>query len=121
MDLLTYVRALRRRWYVIAVCVVLGAAVGYATTLVHSGTLEQKKGRTYYAATNTVIIAYGNRDGALSPAYTNLDQIALVVTNGDVPDRVAEKLKTTETGRELAEHVVTTTNSSTSTLEITVA
>ncbi|HEX3456026.1 MAG TPA: hypothetical protein VHS03_15485, partial [Gaiellaceae bacterium] len=120
MDLLTYVRALRRRWLIVVACVVVCAAVGYATTLMHSETAA-KKGRTYYTATNIVVIDYGSQQSGLSPAYSNLDQIALVLTDGDVAQRVADKLKTPETGRELAEHVVTTANPTTSTLEITVA
>ena len=117
MDLLAYFRALRRRWAVILVCVVLGAVIGYASTLLNSD--EAKKGRTYYKATNTLVLDASQRDSPSQSSFTNLDQIAILATTGDVPNRVAEELSTDETGRELSERVVTTTNSLTSTLDLT--
>jgi Mrp family chromosome partitioning ATPase/capsular polysaccharide biosynthesis protein len=119
MDFLTYFRALRRRWWVIVVCVVLGAGVGYASTLLD--TEEAKEGRTYYKATTTLVYDTNSNSSSLQPVVTNPDQMAFLVTTGDVPDRVAEELGTSESGRELAEHIVTTTNSITSTLDITAA
>ncbi len=119
MDFLIYFRALRRRWWVVLVCVVLGAGVGYASTLLD--TEEAKEGRTYYKATTTLVYDTSSSDSSLQPVVTNPDQMAFLVTTGDVPDRVAEKLGTSDQGRELAEHIVTTTNSITSTLDITAA
>jgi Mrp family chromosome partitioning ATPase/capsular polysaccharide biosynthesis protein len=121
MDLLSYVRALRRRWFVIVVCAVLGLALGYGTTLLnHDSGSGSKDHRTYYQATNTVVVDFSSAQQGLAPAYTNLDQIALVVTTGAVPDQVAAALKTPEPGRVLAQHVTTTTDSLTNTLQITV-
>ena len=97
MDLLAYFRALRRRWAVILVCVVLGAVIGYASTLLNSD--EAKKGRTYYKATNTLVLDASQSDGPSQSSFTNLDQIAILATTGDVPNRVAEELSTDETGR----------------------
>ena len=119
MDLLSYFRALRRRWAVILLCAVIGAAVGYASTLLDNE--EAKKGRTYYKATNTLVLDAVQEDGPLRSSFTNLDQIAILATTGDVPNRVAEELGTSETGRELSERVVTTTNSLTTTLDLTLA
>lgn len=120
MDFLTYLRALRRRWFVVVVCLVLGAGIGYASTLLHSE--EAKEGRTYYKASTTLVFdASASNDSPLPAAVSNPDQMAFLVTTGDVPDRVATELATSQSGRELAEHIVTTTNSITSTLDITAA
>jgi Mrp family chromosome partitioning ATPase len=99
----------------IAICVVLGGLLGVASTLVGSGTT---KSRTYYKATHTLI--FDNTTASSVPStVNNLDQIAILVTTGDVPDAVAKKLGTTENGPQLAERIVTTTNGVTSTLDIT--
>jgi capsular exopolysaccharide synthesis family protein len=117
MDLVSYFRVLKRRWWLIVICVVAGAVLGVASTMVGSGTA---KSRTYYKATHTLI--FDNSSTSSVPStVNNLDQIAILVTTGDVPDAVAKKLGTTETGRQLAERIVTTTNGVTSTLDVTAA
>src|SRR4051794_12475021 len=115
MDLLTYFRILRRRWFLILFCVILGAGLGVASTLFKGTTA---KSRTYYKATNTQIFD-NTSSGSVPSAVTNLDQIAILVTTGDVPDRVAKELASTETGRQLAERIVTSTNAVTSTIDVT--
>jgi Mrp family chromosome partitioning ATPase/capsular polysaccharide biosynthesis protein len=121
MDLLTYVRALRRRWLLVVACVVLGALIGYGTTLLDRDEPSAKDGRTYYKATTTVLVdTSSSGDGILQPAFTNLDQIALLATTGDVPAQVADEVGFPEGGRVLGERVVTTTNTLTNTLEIAV-
>ncbi|MFI5047200.1 MAG: hypothetical protein ACHQIG_09055 [Acidimicrobiia bacterium] len=119
MELLTYVRALRRRWILILACVVLGGAVGFASTQLDHGTTTTKKGRTYYKATNTVVLDYSSNQGGIQPVFTNLDQIALLATTGEVPQRVADKLGTPGLGPQLGEQVYTTTDATTSTLDVT--
>jgi Mrp family chromosome partitioning ATPase/capsular polysaccharide biosynthesis protein len=115
MDLLSYFRVLRRRWLVILACVLVGAVIGVASTLLDS---KQAKTRTYYKATNTQI--YDNStSGPVPSVVNNIDQIAVLVTSGTVPDSVAKKLGTEEIGRQLAEKIVTTTNSVTNTVDIT--
>ena len=57
------------------------------------------KSRTYYKATNTLVLDTqqpGNT--GFQPAFTSLDQIALLTTTGDVPDDVAKKLGSGEDG-----------------------
>jgi Mrp family chromosome partitioning ATPase/capsular polysaccharide biosynthesis protein len=118
MDLLAYLRVLRRRWFVILALTLVGAGIGVASAELASGT---SKSRTYYKATHTLVLDTTQDSSSYHSAFTNLDQIAILATTGDVPDRVAKKLATTESGRQLAEHIMTTTNATTSTLDITAA
>jgi Mrp family chromosome partitioning ATPase/capsular polysaccharide biosynthesis protein len=115
MDLLSYFRVLRRRWLVILICVMVGAGLGVASTLFDS---KAAKSRSYYKATNTQI--YDSSSSSPVPSVVNnIDQIAVLVTTGSVPDAVAKALGIDEMGRQLAERVVTTTNSVTTTIDIT--
>jgi capsular polysaccharide biosynthesis protein len=115
MDLLSYFRVLRRRWIIIVVCVIVGAGLGVASTLFDT---KDAKTRTYYKATNTQI--FDNSTSSPVPSVvSNIDQIAVLVTSGTVPDAVAKELGTDEIGRQLAEKIVTTTNSVTTTIDIT--
>src|SRR5437867_188046 len=115
MDLLSYFRVLRRRWVLILVCVILGAALGVATTLFDT---KAAKPRTYYKASNTQI--YDNsQSGPVPSVVNNIDQVAVLVTTGDVPNQVAKAFGSDVLGRQLAEQIVTTTNSVTTTLDIT--
>src|SRR5262245_39689764 len=98
MEPVAYFRAVLRRWWLVAICVVVCAAIGYGTTLFHSEKAAQ--GRTYYKATTTLSFSgySSSNQGALPPAVSNLDQIAILATTGDVPDNVAAALSTPETG-----------------------
>ena len=68
-----------------------------------------------------MVVDFTQREGQTQSAFQSLDQVAIFTTTGDVPDAVATKLGTDESGRELAEHIVTSTNGSTSTIVITAA
>jgi Mrp family chromosome partitioning ATPase/capsular polysaccharide biosynthesis protein len=115
MDLLSYFRMLRRRWWIVVVCVLIGVGLGVASTAFDT---NAGKSRTYYKATNTLI--YDSSSSSPVPSVVNnIDQIAVLVTSGDVPDQVAKALGTDEIGRQLAEQIITTTNSVTTTLDIT--
>ena len=119
MDLLGYVRLLRRRWMLILVLTVAGAALGVLSTLADSTSASGRQ-KTYYKATNTLVLDNTNQStGGFQSAFTNLDQIAILTTTGDVPGAVATKLGVDTKG--LTDHLATTANSSTNTLEITVA
>src|SRR5262245_4577944 len=113
MDLLSYFRALRRRWLLIVVCVVMGAAIGAASTQLEAAA---PKSRPYYKATATLQLDTSSSD---SPMFNNVEQVAVLVTTGDVPDAVAKDLGGTEGARDLATKVVTTTASVPSTIDIT--
>jgi Mrp family chromosome partitioning ATPase/capsular polysaccharide biosynthesis protein len=117
MDLLSYFRILRRRWWIIALCVVIGAGIGIASTLLDT---KEAKTRTYYKATNTQL--YDTSSSSPVPSVVNnIDQIAILVTTGTVPDEVAKAIGSDEIGRQLAERITTTTNSVTTTVDITAA
>jgi Mrp family chromosome partitioning ATPase/capsular polysaccharide biosynthesis protein len=119
MDLLGYFRMLRRRWVLILALTVAGGALGVASTLVNSDSASGKA-KTYYKATSTLVLdTTGQNAGGFQSAFTNLDQIAILTTTGDVPGAVAQKLGVDEKG--LTDHIVTTTNGSTNALEITAA
>jgi Mrp family chromosome partitioning ATPase len=110
MDLLAYVRILRRRWALILAVMVAGAAVGAGSALASSG---GDSGR-FDKATHVMFI--DNLNSGESSGFTDLNQMAILVTAGDVPVRVGKKLG--QDGRGLAEHVMVTTNTQTGTLSI---
>src|ERR1041384_3891250 len=103
MDLLSYFRVLRRRWLVILACVLVGVGLGVATTLFDT---KEVKSRTYYKATNTQIFDTTTA-GPVPSVVNNIDQAAVLVTSGKVPDAVAKELGSDKLGRQLAEQVVT--------------
>jgi Mrp family chromosome partitioning ATPase/capsular polysaccharide biosynthesis protein len=121
MDLLAILRTVRRHWVLILALTVVGAGIGVATAALDSKTT---KSRTFYKATTTLVVDLTNQSASGSPTtngFQSLDQVAIYTTTGDVPDLVAKQLGTDESGRQLAEHVITTTNSGTSTIAITAA
>jgi len=119
MDLLGYVRVLRRRWVLILVLAAVGAGLGVLSTVLSSSSASGKS-KTYFKATNTLVLDTSSQgSGSFQSAFTNLDQIAILTTTGDVPSSVAKKLGVDPKG--LTDHLVTTVNGSTNTLAITVA
>lgn len=121
MDLLSYFRVLRRRWWLIVVCIVVGAGLGWATTVVSGGTDARSTAKTshkYYKATH-IFLPTAKSDSAFPTSFTNLDQMALLATTGPVPDAVAKALGGSDTGQQLAEQITTLTNSTTGTVAIT--
>ena len=118
MDLLAILRTLRRHWVLILALTVVGGIVGAASSQLSK---ETAKSRTFYKATTTLVVDLTQRTGQSSSAFQSLDQVAIFTTTGDVPDLVAKKLGTDESGRQLAEHIITSTSGSTSTIAITAA
>ncbi len=117
MEIVAYLRILRRHWKLIAAATLLGALVGGASTLLNRG--GETAPVTFYKATHTLFLDTSAIGDQVTPIYTNLDQIAVLVTTGDVPRLVSAKL-----GGEPAdwtERVFTVTNGTTNTLDITCA
>lgn len=95
----SYLSALRRRWYLIVVLSLLGAAAGWATApeaaSVDEATGQVVAGPTYYRASHILI---QNQQAATEGQQTsgvpttNLSQAAYLVNTGEVPVRVAEEL-----------------------------
>jgi capsular exopolysaccharide synthesis family protein len=79
---LDYLRILRRRWIFPVIGLVLAAVAGYLTA---PG--EGNRPITYTSTTTLL-------SNPSSMALVNLDQLALLVTTGDVPGRAAETLGT---------------------------
>jgi Mrp family chromosome partitioning ATPase len=119
MDLLGYFRMLRRRWVLILALTVLGGALGVGSAVIGDSSSSPGKAKTFYKATNTLVLDSSSQSSAFQSAFTNLDQIAILTTTGDVPTEVAKKLGVDEKG--LTDHITTTVNGSTNTLEITAA
>lgn len=95
----------------VLVGVALGAGSAYLSSRPGGSTAK------YYRATHVLVLdTAGNGQ---SSVFANLDQAALLVTTGDVPTRVGQKLG--ENGRQLAEQVLITPSASTNTLSITAA
>lgn len=99
------------------VATVLFAVIGAASTLLKSDVAEEK---TYYKATHAFFYDQSFDGGeVIRSAFSNIEQVAVLTTVADVPNRVADKISSDKTGRELAERVIVNINNVTSTMEIT--
>jgi Mrp family chromosome partitioning ATPase/capsular polysaccharide biosynthesis protein len=126
MDLLAYFRVLRRRWALIFAFVVVGGTIGAASTLLGG---EAAGSSSRYKATNTLVFqgfggssstgsssSSSTSSSSAQPAFTNLDQIAVLVTTGDVPSKVADTLGMEP--HEVTERITTESDSTANTLAI---
>jgi Mrp family chromosome partitioning ATPase len=84
MDAVEFVRAVRRRWRVLAATILLALGVGW----IGAETLERRSDQQTYRATATLLWSGSQRD----PGIGNLETLAALVTRGEVPVRAAEKL-----------------------------
>jgi Mrp family chromosome partitioning ATPase/capsular polysaccharide biosynthesis protein len=122
MDLLSYFRVLRRRWVLIFALVLIGGTVGAASTFL-SG--DASGANNHYKAVNTLVFQNSNNNGssssssssAANPAFTNLTQIAVLVTTGDVPTQVGKKLNMEP--HQVTERITTESDTTANTLAIT--
>ena len=92
MEFMRYVRALIRRWPVVAGLAVAGALTGYLIGPSSAGSPAAQK--NYFRATTTLIAqrAATSTEGNTPAQGPSPQQTAFLVTTGDVPIRVAEKL-----------------------------
>lgn len=92
MDLVQYLRTLRRRWRVIVAAAALGA-VAALILVPRPKSYDPSKARTVWLATQKFI---ANQSTPNNPnnagAALSLDQMKLGITTGDVPQRVAQRL-----------------------------
>ncbi len=116
MDLLGYLRVLRRRWLLIVALGVIGAVLGAGSAMLNRATSSDTS-RTFYRATNTAVL--DNSSTLFASSFGNLDQVALLATSGTVPQAVATKLSLDESGIDLAKRITTTVDQRTSTFSIT--
>lgn len=97
VQLKRYLRALQRRWPVVLVTLLIGALVGWASTLgatAQSGRIRPES--TFYRASHILIADQSQTDprtGSSETAGTSLSQAAFLVTTGEVPTRVADRLR----------------------------
>jgi Mrp family chromosome partitioning ATPase len=84
MDAVEFVKAIRRRWKVLAATILLALGVGW----IGAETLERRSDQRTYRATAT-LLGSGRLD---DPGIGNIDTLAALVTKGEVPVRVAQVL-----------------------------
>lgn len=113
MDLAELMRAVRRRWPIVAITVVAALAAGGATTLV----VPTGPPRKDYQATAVVFSDTSTSLGA-EDGY-NLSTIAALARVGDVPRRVAEKVGYQGDPIVLARRIRTYGNTETGILRVT--
>lgn len=97
-QLKRYLGALRRRWVVVAACLIVGVLLGWVTTPSAKGSTLGIDGEVFFKARHTLLVdnvgTYGV--GSSNGGYTgapNLEQAAFLVSTGDVPVRVGERLR----------------------------
>ena len=117
MDLVRYLRVLRRRWRVIVILAVLGAAAG--VVLVPEPAAKTDPSAATWIAVHTLFDSSVNirTSSPTSGSTVNAEQAAFLATSGDVPDRVAEQLG--GNAAELASNVVAKANANLGTVEVT--
>lgn len=108
MDLNEYLRLLRRRWRLLAACVLVAAVAAFVTT-----PDEPANDSVTYSATHQLL-----RDSTASTPQA-LSTVALFVKTGEVPARVAERLDFDRNPALLASAVLVEADETAGTLEIT--
>ena len=109
MEPIEYFRILRRRWVIVVVATLLGAALGYITA---PPAVSVEATRTY-TATHTLY-----RDpGAVDNGVT-MDTMALLATTGEIPRRVAKELNSSEEPAILATQVTVTPDQALGVLQV---
>ncbi len=112
MDWVDYLRVLRHRWKFVAATVLIALVVAYGTTSA-SPSGSGDTGSLFRAT--TVLLNTGTVE---SLGLNNLETAAELVKVGDVPKRVATKLKTAESPQSLAAKIETQVDPQTGVLKI---
>ena len=118
MDLVRYLRVLRRRWRIIAILALLGAVAG--AVLVPKPSSNPETGGGAWIAVHTLFDSSANSKNnasAKTVGAVTAEQAAFLVKSGDVPDRVAKELG--GNANDLSDKVVARPNSNLGTIEIT--
>ena len=116
MELVDYLRVLRRRWRVIAVSVVVALIAAWITTPAQAAERQPTAVGTSFRATHTLL------QGADAQTPVNLELTRLFATTGDIPRRAAVRLgKPAEQGPVLATRVTVTADLNVGSLAVTVA
>ena len=97
MDLVKFVQAIRRHLRIVIVAVVIGAALGAASSFLGGENAPVKKTQEFWQASATV--GMNDSDVASQTAFGSVSRVATAATGPDVADRVA---KTPELGLDSA-------------------
>jgi Mrp family chromosome partitioning ATPase len=92
VDLVDYVKLLRRRWQIPVICLVVGALLGWSTGP-SEAELVVDEGE-FYRATSTLTFNPPIVDDQSGESLITLQQIAFKVSAGDVPQEVAAEMAT---------------------------
>ena len=117
MDPLEYLRALRRRWALIALGVVLGGAAGWVTTRVTPvlpATVQYKASSILFNANTS-----SSSSSSSSSDLGSLDTLAALTTVGEIPVQAAKDLHYDGSPYDLAAQVQPTADRNTGLLTIT--
>src|SRR3954453_9938460 len=112
MEPVQYLRAVRRRWKIILVCVLLGLVGGFVSSI---GAQKKHDATTFWRATCTLYYdqtAISDKGGA----FTSLNQMGLLATTGDVPAKIAQANGVDV--KSLTSRIGTETNTNLATLQI---
>lgn len=109
MEPIEYARLVRRRWRVVAACVLVSAVAVWVVTPASPVEREPE-----FVAEHTII-----RDAEAAPATSQaLATVALFVKTGDVPQRVAKRISYTRDPKLLARSIETDADELTGTLAV---
>lgn len=111
MEPIEYVRALIRRWPIIAVCALIGAGFAYLST-----DPEPEPIQTTYRATHTLLSSTNQFGGQTQIGTITFAQIPVFATTGEVPRLAAETLGYNGPPAALASQVVVTGDAATGTV-----
>jgi Mrp family chromosome partitioning ATPase len=92
--------ALRRRWWIVLLLALLGAVLGAIPK--SERVADQQIDRTF-SATHTMLV--NNTDSVTAGSSVSPNQVALLATTGDVPERVRDELDYSGNAAELASQV----------------
>src|SRR5262245_50215247 len=114
MDVVAYLRVLRRHWKMIVAAAVVGVLIGAGSTIFSNSSAESGGHGNYYQATHTLYLDTSS-DSSYSPVFRSIDQIAILTTTGDVPKIVADRIG--GDGQQRPTHIYVTTNGTLPTID----
>jgi capsular polysaccharide biosynthesis protein len=117
MDLVRYLRVLRRHWRIIAILAVIGAAAGALLVPKPKPNDNESRGGAWIAVHTLFDSSVNDRSPSGTFATVTADQAAFLVKSGDVPDRVAQSIGGSPA--DLASNVIARPNADLGTIEVT--
>ena len=112
MERDTFAGALQRRWWIVLIAVVLGGLAGAAPSPKRAADSVST-----YSASHTLLLSSNDPSGLVASDTINVNQIVLLATNGDVPQKAAAILGDSNAS-ELASQVSVNLDGATNSLTI---